>query len=299
MELNYIDLFSGIGGFHLGLLQAGFKFEKCYHSEINKYAKSVYQKQFPGSKDLGDVTKINVSGFPEGKYIVSAGWPCQDNSIAGKRKGQSRGLRSSLFSEVVRILSGLVQMGSEVIFIGENVKGLYSVNEGMDFYNTITRLTNLDTDMPQLTLEVQLCNTRWFLPQNRERIYFVGYTGNGSGRKIFPIEETSFQNGEGYKNKIQQIAQCLRSRDVVNWKGNMIKIKPILTSDRKQKRQYKVGNKEKSIRHLTPIECARLQGFPDLWCNILSDTQVYKCYGNSVSVSVIKIIASRIKEIFI
>ena len=163
--MNYIDLFSGIGGFHQGLLQAGFIFEKSYHSEIDKYAKSVYQRHFPESEDLGDVTTIDVSGFSRGKYIVTAGWPCQDNSIAGKRKGQSGGLRSGLFDQVIRILSGLVSMGSEVIFIGENVKGLYSVNDRVDFYDTITGLTYLDTDMPQLTLESQLCNTRWFLPR--------------------------------------------------------------------------------------------------------------------------------------
>jgi DNA (cytosine-5)-methyltransferase 1 len=355
--MYYIDLFSGIGGFHLGLLQAGFKFEKYYHSEINKYAKSVYQKQFPDSEDLGDVTRINVSGLPKGKYIISAGWPCQDNSIAGKRKGQSGGLRSGLFSEVVRILSELIQMGSEVIFIGENVKGLYSVNEGMDFHDTITRLTYFDTDMSQLTLEMQLCNTRWFLPQNRERIYFVGYTGNGSGRKVFPIGESNQRNSKTQRttqnkrsrvwrnypcirseggNKKGLIADSLQERDYKG--GQLVQIKAVLTPDRKQKRQHGrrkknynepiftltkqdihgieispcirfehhntkdvhfIKDKERSIRRLTPVECARLQGFPDLWCIDLSDTQAYKCYGNSVSVPVVKIIASRIKEIFI
>ena len=188
-EMNYLDLFSGCGGFRRGLEEAGFTFEWEGHSEIDKYAKQVYEKHYPDSEDLGDVSRIIISELPRGKYIVTAGWPCQDNSIAGKRKGQSGGLRSGLFDEVIRVLSGLIAMGSEVIFIGENVKGLYSVNDGMDFLDTIARLAFLDTGMPQLTLESQLCNTRWFLPQNRERIYFVGYSSKRSKPKIFPIEK--------------------------------------------------------------------------------------------------------------
>lgn len=200
------------GGFHLGLEQAGFKFDKTYHSEIDKYAKSVYQKHFPESEDLGDVTRIDVSRFPKGQYIITGGWPCQDNSIAGKRKGQSGGLRSSLFSEIIRILRELISVGSSVIFIGENVKGLYSVNNKMDFLDTITRLTDLDTSMPQLNLEVQLLNTRWFLPQNRERIYFVGYSGKRSGRTIFPIGESSevHQKSNGTEQRKKKCASTIR-----------------------------------------------------------------------------------------
>ena len=190
--MNYLDLFSGIGGFHEGLEEAGFKFEWSGHSEIDKYAKSIYQKHFPLSEDLGDVSNINVQDLPRAeKWIITGGWPCQDNSIAGKRKGQSGSTRSGLLSQIIRLIRELIEVGSEVVFIGENVKGLFSVNDGVDFLDSVRGLTYLDKDSPQLTLEMQLLNTRWFLPQNRERIYFIGYTGKRSGQQIFPIGESN------------------------------------------------------------------------------------------------------------
>ena len=188
--MNYLDLFSGIGGFHKGLEEAGFKFEWSGHSEIDKYAKSIYQGHFKESEDLGDVSNINVSDLPRAeKWIITGGWPCQDNSIAGKRKGQSGYTRSGLLSQIIRLTRELIEMGAEVVFIGENVKGLFSVNDSVDFLDSIRGLTYLDKDSPQLTLEMQLLNTRWFLPQNRERIYFVGRSGKRSGQQIFPIGE--------------------------------------------------------------------------------------------------------------
>lgn len=345
--MNYLDLFSGCGGFRRGLEEAGFTFEWEGHSEIDKPAKSVYEKHYPESEDLGDVSKIVISELPKGKYIVTAGWPCQDNSIAGKRKGQSGGLRSGLFDEVVRILFGLIEMGSEVIFIGENVKGLYSVNDGVDFLNTITRLTFLDTGLPQLTLESQLCNTRWFLPQNRERIYFVGYSGKRSRPKVFPIQESNGRNFETVSKRFiirgrdKNTAGCLRTRginqfdrsdldniifiernqknidgdyaytiDSVNTGGVSIKRVGVDISNAincggylergargrdENGKTYLTGQPERRIRRLTPIECARLQGFPDDWHGDVSDTQAYKMYGNAVSVPVVKALMSKLK----
>lgn len=208
--MNYLDLFSGLGGFHEGLIQAGFRFDWTGHSEINKHAKSVYQKHFPQSEDLGDVTNINVSGLPKSKkWIVTGGWPCQDNSIAGKRSGQSGDTRSGLFSQIIRILRDLTEMGADVVFIGENVKGLYSVNESVDFLDTITRLTYLDKNSPQFTFESQLCNTLWFLPQNRERIYFVGFSGSRGSRQILPISPGDCGAGEA-QGEAQGEGQRLR-----------------------------------------------------------------------------------------
>lgn len=218
MLLNYLDLFSGIGGFHKGLEDSGFKFGWSGYSEINKYAKSIYQKHFSGAEALGDVSNINVRELPRAdKWIVTGGWPCQDNSIAGKRKGQSGSTRSGLLSQIIRIIGDFTDLGTEVIFIGENVKGLYSVNEGMDFIDSIRGLTYLDKDSPQLILETQLLNTRWFLPQNRERIYFVGHTGKGSGQQIFPIGE-ELENATG-KRKGFKDGLCSQAIDSNYYKG--------------------------------------------------------------------------------
>ena len=305
MIVNYLDLFSGVGGFHEGLRHAGFKFGWTGHAEINKYAKSIYQKHFPESEDLGDVTDINVSRLPRAeKWVVTGGWPCQDNSIAGKRQGQSGGTRSGLLSQIVRILGEIIDLGAEVVFVGENVKGLYSVNEGIDFINTLRWLTFLDKDSPQLTLEMQLLNTRWFLPQNRERIYFVGYSGKGNRQQIFPIGEGggrinetqgkrkrirgndsqvagSLRIGSGDTKDLIQTANCMSARYYKDGSENLLQVSTLTemrTEEAKEIRReikdicptistsaFEHNNHVSGIRRLTPTEAERLQGFPDDW----------------------------------
>ena len=195
-EIVHIDLFSGIGGMHLGLVNAGFKFSHHYFSEIDKHAIANYKYNFPNANYIGSVT--DVSGHeirakhPNAKIIVTFGWPCQDNSIAGKRKGQRSGTRSGLLFEAGRI----IRECKPQTFIAENVKGLFSVNEGNDFYEAVRFLTYLDTDSPQYTVEMQLLNTSWVLPQNRERTYFVGNIGTGGIKRIFPITENDIRTSE-------------------------------------------------------------------------------------------------------
>jgi len=178
-HINLLDLFSGIGGFHLGLEQAGFEFDWVGFSEIDKYAKQTYKKNFPNSKDLGDVRAIQHQDLPK-IDIITFGSPCQDFSIAGKRAGLD-GSRSSLIGEAIRLIADC----KPHFFIWENVKGTFSSNNGADFWAIIQAFT----DIGGYRLEWQLLNTRWFLPQNRERIYLVGYLGEGSRSKIFPIGE--------------------------------------------------------------------------------------------------------------
>ncbi len=220
--MNYLDLFSGIGGFHKGLEEAGFEFGWSGHSEIDKYAKSIYQGHFKESEDLGDVSNINVQDLPRSKkWIVTGGWPCQDNSIAGKRKGQRGNTRSGLLSQIIRLIRELIEMGAEVVFIGENVKGLYSVNDGVDFLDSIRGLTYLDKDSPQLTLEMQLFNTLWFLPQNRERIYFVGYPRERARARALLFEPQGLpRNTEQNKKKRKRFAPSLTGGAPFSRTGN-------------------------------------------------------------------------------
>lgn len=199
-ETVHIDLFSGTGGFHKGLVDAGFKFTHHYFSEIDKHAIANYKYKFPNAEYIGSV--LNVSGteirekHPSAKIIVTFGWPCQDNSIAGKRKGQKPGTRSGLLFVAGRIIAE----SKAQLFIAENVKGLYSVNSGTDFYEAVRFLTYLDSDSPQYTVEMQLLNTSWLLPQNRERTYFVGHIGTRGFKRIFPITENDFGAIEGASN---------------------------------------------------------------------------------------------------
>ena len=191
-----LELFSGIGGFRVGLEKSGFVFDKVYFSEIDKHAIANYLYNFKDSENVGSVT--NVSGtelrrkHPKEQFIVTFGWPCQDNSIAGKRKGQVAGTRSFLLTEAVRIIREL----QPDYFVAENVKGLYSVNDGVDFRDSLGLLSYLDTDNFQYIVEQQLCNTSWLLPQNRERTYFVGYSAKRGWKGVFPITEVDFKPNE-------------------------------------------------------------------------------------------------------
>ena len=187
--MNLLDLFSGIGGFHLGLERAGFKINS-FNSEINKYANQVYKNNFKNSTYVGSVADVRGSDLPR-INAITFGSPCQDFSLAGKQKGMG-GERSSLILEAIR----LVKECRPDFFIWENVKGTFSSNSGEDFAAILQAFTNIGG----YRLEWQLLNTKWFLPQNRERVYLVGYTSNKSGGQIFPITRES--NGVIKNNKI-------------------------------------------------------------------------------------------------
>ena len=329
--MNYLDLFSGVGGFHLGLLQAGFKFDWTGHSEIDKYAKQIYQKHFPGSEDLGDVKEIRIQSdtgangyvrtIPSRINLITFGFPCQDLSIAGKRRGL-KGKRSGLFNEAMRI----VRATKPGYFIFENVKGLFSSNEGRDFEYILREIADSGYDGGW-----QLLNTRWFLPQNRERIYFVGHLRGERRPEVFPIGEASPEldeasgkaQGNGtwgrtisnryHKDGSEALIKTFRRQRTEEGrekrKENMVRgedttpfgmkevikedtgVMPTLTAGDGPEQKIDINSR---IRRLTPTECERLQGFPDGWTEGLSDTQRYKTLGNAVSVPVVKAIGKKL-----
>ena len=184
-EIIYLDLFSGIGGFAKGLQDAGLNIKKHYFSEIDNHAIAVYKNNFKTAEYAGDVKLISRRTITERPNIITFGFPCQDLSVAGKGKGLS-GERSGLFFEAIRI----VKEFKPEVFIFENVKGLLSSNEGKDFELVLRTIADLGI----YECEWQLLNTSWFLPQNRERIYFIGHLGERGGRKVFPITTGSRKN---------------------------------------------------------------------------------------------------------
>jgi len=302
MRLNVLDLFSGIGGFHFGMTKTGFKVNS-YFSEIDKHAISVYQNNFKKSKYVGSVTNVRGNELPR-IDAITFGSPCQDFSLAGKRSGMD-GDRSSLITEAIR----LIDECRPRFFVWENVKGTFSTNNGADFWAIIKAFA----DLGGYRLEWQLLNTKWFLPQNRERIYLVGYIGNGSGRQIFPIgkddtktdvvqEQTTNTLTTRYRadgvgsyiveNKLNAQIGDFRYDEGFRWRQN--NISPTLTLN------DPTYLKTPRIRRLTPIECERLQGFPDNWTKYgtngeISDSQRYKMCGNAVTVDVVQAVMERIK----
>ena len=352
-EINQLDLFSGIGGFHLGFERAGYKVNS-YFSEVDKHAVAVYKNQFKDSTYVGSVTDVRGEDLPR-IDLITFGSPCQDFSLAGKRKGMG-GERSSLITEAIR----LVHECRPRVFIWENVKGTFSSNDGADFWAIIQAFANIGG----YRCEWQLCNTIWFLPQNRERIYLVGYLAEtrGDWRGVFPIGEGTGNNIElqrhnpigniKIKNATQKGYEEATVGDSINYsnpnsktrngrvgKGrantldtacNQAVIEPKIigyTRDAKGKvtdRHLKDeagtihsasgggGNTDQfvqdyRIRRLTPIECERLQGFPDNHTQYgnydgevkkMSNTQRYKQCGNAVTVDVVQAIANKLHPLF-
>jgi len=423
--MRLLDLFSGIGGFHKGFEQAGYEFEWVGFSEIDKYASAVYKHRFPNAKELGDISAIRPErDLPDHIDILCGGFPCQAFSQAGKRKGFDD-TRGTLFFEIARLLRHYIETGKPIDhFVLENVKGLLSHDNGRTFAVIYGVLTDLG-----YTVECQLLNTKWVLPQNRERIYIVGHIGRGSRAKVFPITEDDKRNYEEQLSRAQAKGQGQGVQHTQDRRGCALpgdgQVKAVIDTNRPNKNQngrrmkedgepmftligqdqhgvaidyYKnsktqtkriyndsgiaptipsrgentgqnspiikvkeatskgyatqtldtgmeqatihpnkikilddynskiredgatptltqnSGSKAKrngikiisnSIRRLTPIECERLQGFPDKWTSKgnldgkvvdISDTQRYKQCGNAVSVPIVQLVARSIYD---
>ncbi len=193
-KINLLDLFSGIGGFSLGVQQAGLDIGWHGYSEIDKYANELFKRRFKDAEELGSITDVSYQSL-KGKRLdlLTGGFPCQAFSIAGKRRG-FEDTRGTLFFEIARILEDYIKNGQPIpCILLENVKGLLS----HDSKRTFTTIYKVLADL-NYTLECQVVNTRWFLPQNRERIFIFGrYNGNPSGRKVFPIGKNDIQINYG------------------------------------------------------------------------------------------------------
>ena len=187
MTINgHLDLFSGIGGFSLALEKVGIKPNWIGFSDIDKYANELFQRRFKNAEQLGDVSRIKLKELPKDITLLTGGFPCQPFSIAGSRLA-FEDTRGTLFYEIVRILKFYIQEGRPIPYIVlENVKGLYSAGNRSVFPAIYKILTDIG-----YTVECELLNSKFFgVPQNRERIYFVGrYSRNGSRPKVFPIRE--------------------------------------------------------------------------------------------------------------
>ena len=241
MEINLLDLFSGIGGFHLGLERAGFKVN-AYNSEIDKYAIDVYKHNFKNSTYVGSVTDVRAEQLPR-IDAITFGSPCQDFSLAGKRKGMG-GHRSSLIAEAIR----LIDECRPSFFIWENVKGTFSSNNGADFWAIIQAFTNIGG----YRLEWQLLNTKWFLPQNRERIYLVGYLGNASRGQIFPIGENIRRIDEGAEQ-----TTTVRTLTAGGHSGGLHSSMTLLKVNSATKKGYEVAEEGDSINLSVPTSKTR------------------------------------------
>tara|TARA_R110002051_G_scaffold296226_1_gene362264 strand:- start:26 stop:943 length:918 start_codon:yes stop_codon:yes gene_type:complete len=301
-------MFSGIGGFDLALRNLNHTIVGA--CEIDRYARQVYGRHFPGIKIYENATTIKPEELPDFD-ILAAGFPCQAFSIAGKRRGFAD-TRGSLFFEIARV----AKEKRPSILLLENVKGLLSHDKGNTFKTIINTLDEIGYDA-----EWQVLNSKYFVPQNRERIFIIGHFRGERTRQIFPLGESSEQYNKSCR-EAQSQGQRFSSKytgalDANYYKGHdnhgarTLIYTAQVNKNMKQKIQTRDDTwtlstsakdfgvmEDQRIRRLTPVECERLQGFPDNWTKYdnngkeISDTQRYKMCGNAVTVPVIEYIIS-------
>lgn len=316
---TFIDLFAGIGGFHLAVSSFG---AKCvFASEWDKYASETYQQNF-NLKPFGDITKIDENDIPK-HDILCGGFPCQAFSIAGKQKGFND-IRGTLFFDIARIIN---HHNPKVVFL-ENVKNLAKHDEGKTL-ETINK--TLETFGYNVYTKV-LNASNYGLPQNRDRIYIVAF------RKDINATNFNFPTATNEPTCLERIlennptnAKVIERSDIDIYKnynitnslfGEMDLLnKPIqigkVNKGGQGERIYHtlghaitlsaygggVGSKtglylvNKKIRKLSPRECARVQGFSEDFILNSSDIQSYKQFGNSVSVNVLQYILFEISKV--
>lgn len=331
--INFIDLFSGIGGFRLALERAG---HTCVaFCEIDKFARQTYKANFNVKNeiewhDITTITNKEIEDFEKKNkiQILCGGFPCQTFSIAGKRRGFNE-KRGTMFFEIMRFARIL---RPKYIFL-ENVKGLLNHENGKSFQIILSTLDELGYDA-----EWQLLNSKNFgVPQNRERVFIIGHFRGECTRQIFPLNSAGGTNtncikpliknvSQGYrmykvnglsvalssqggglgaktglydtsfidltegKMTITNNARCLTARynaGITKRIGERsgVVCKAVITPNRINKRQngrrikndgeemftltardrhgVLLKNNNLRIRRLTPLECFRLQGFPD------------------------------------
>lgn len=304
-KFNFADLFAGIGGIRIPFQELE---GKCvFSSEWDKFAQKTYRVNF-GEMPAGDITKIDAENIPDFDILL-AGFPCQPFSQAGLKKGFAD-TRGTLFFDIERI----IKAKRPKAFLLENVKQLRGHNRGRTFKVIREHLEALEYFVDSEVLRA----ADFGVPQNRERIYIVGFDKkyyNIDDSYYFPYPEPTYQEtklGDILENDIDQKYTIsdrlyeghLRRKKQHQLKGNgfgfsLFNAESPYTNTLSA-RYYKDGSeilidqgKDKNPRKLTPRECARLQGFPEKFIIPVSDTQAYKQFGNSVAVPVVRAIAKQ------
>tara|TARA_B100000508_G_C11465616_1_gene282021 strand:- start:4019 stop:5248 length:1230 start_codon:yes stop_codon:yes gene_type:complete len=315
-DFKFVDLFAGIGGIRLAFQEQN---GKCvFSSEWNKYAKKTYDANF-GEVPFGDITKTDEKQIPDHDILVG-GFPCQPFSIAGVSKKKSLGkqhgfldeTQGTLFFDVCRIL----KEKEPKAFLLENVKNLTSHDKGNTFKVIQETLKKLG-----YSVKAKVLDAKYYVPQHRERIFIVGFR-----EEVFPNGiDFTFPEPPQYSPRIKDILQkrvdpkytlsdklwnylqqyAQKHREKGNGFGfglvNLDGVSRTLSA-----RYYKDGSevlipqsKKRNPRRLTPEECKRLMGFPEEFRvkNIgVSDTQLYKQFGNSVAVPVVTAVAKQMVD---
>ncbi|MBI3396069.1 MAG: DNA (cytosine-5-)-methyltransferase [Spirochaetia bacterium] len=308
---RFIDLFAGIGGMRMGFESAGF--QCVFSSEWDQHAARTYSENF-GEEPAGDIRSVRANDLPDFDVLV-AGFPCQPFSIAGVSKknalGRAHGFldktQGTLFFEIARIL----EERRPPVVVLENVKNLASHDKGRTLETIKDALTGLGYHV-----EYRVLDARPYVPQGRSRIFIVGFQ-NPQAALAFqfpqraPAEHPRLQSILEPKvpakyhlsDKLWAYLQNYREKHRALGHGFGFGLADLNGATRTlSARYYKDGSeilipvKGKNPRRLTPRECARLMGFPEEFRIVVSDTQAYKQFGNSVIVPLVRDIAKSVRK---
>lgn len=307
-NFKFIDLFAGIGGIKIAFSNAGF--ECVLSNDFDKNAEITFNFNFSDKMLLEDIQKISTAEIPSFD-ILCGGFPCQPFSIAGYRKGfDDEEGRGNLFFDIIRILKA---KKPQAIFL-ENVKNLKTHDKGNTLsviYNKLEKLGYKVTDKMLNTMEYGN------IPQNRERIYIVGFLDQVVFNKFeFPnktpltktilncLEKNEVEDKYYYNNKpiYEKIKDDIIKKDTVyQWRRKYVRenkkgVCPTLTANMGTGgHNVPIVLDSKGIRKLTPRECANFQGFPKNYkLPNIANSHLYKQIGNSVSIPVVQRIAENI-----
>lgn len=275
--MRIVSLFSGIGGFELGIKNSNIKGSVVFSSEIDKHACASYLSNFQDNNLHGDITKIHEKDIPNHDLLV-AGFPCQAFSIAGKQKGFSD-TRGTLFFDVARIL----KEKQPPYFLLENVKNLISHDKGNTFKTIIEVLNDIG-----YTIDFAIINSQEAgLPQNRERTYIVGIRHGKEdsilfdkrNKKIDDLKKHYPYKGFNFFNSLKFTASKKHIKDILekNYDERFL-----ITNDKVQqflsKNRYNEGSncQDKIIK---------LFDLPrDVWNDLERQRRVYSIYGISPTI---------------
>ncbi|HUD05105.1 MAG TPA: DNA (cytosine-5-)-methyltransferase [Patescibacteria group bacterium] len=311
-KLKAIDLFAGIGGVRLGLERAGF--DVIYSNDFDKFCKITFENYFKEPLDTRKIEDVPFSDIPNDIDLLAAGFPCQPFSLAGLKRGFADP-RGSLFTKVVDI----IREKKPKAFLLENVKHLKRHDGGKTLDYMLDVLRN---ELGYYVPEPEILNSKNFgVPQNRERIYIVGFrdettfkypTGNEKIPNLHDILEEEVEDEFYFLS--QKYLDCLiRHKNRHEKKGNGFGLE--ILDPEGISNTLVVGNmgrernlikdlhspiafrkNKMGVRKLTIRECARLQGFPKNFEFPVSRTQAYKQLGNTITIPVITSIGKHIKK---
>ncbi|MDD3887723.1 MAG: DNA cytosine methyltransferase [Patescibacteria group bacterium] len=305
-----MDLFAGVGGIRLGFEKAGFN--TVFSNDFDEKCKLTYDLNFKKSKLIvEDIRKIGIDDLPKFDFLLG-GFPCQAFSIAGYRQGfNDKKGRGNLFFDIARILEARKPIG----FLLENVKNLKSHDNGKTFETIQKTLEGLG-----YYLRIKVLNSMEYgnIPQNRERIYIVGFKNKEYcekfefpkpvklSKKITDLLETNVPEKYYYNGKplYPRLKNFIKDKNrVYQWRRQYVRenksgVCPTLTANMGTGgHNVPIVKDKKGIRKLTPLECARIQGFPaNFKLPNIADSALYKQLGNSVSVPVIEAVAKQMKK---